>query len=534
MKNLYRKIIIFLLVAVCCLVSVACGGREADRTPDGKRIIEFWGWGELAETNAFQYLVDVFNERNDSIHVNFTKRPKGTYEEDLLTNLGSRKPVDVAFVGDAAIKKTASISKTPLIEDLTPYIEKSEVIDLDDIWETQMDRFQFDTKTFRNSPDAPIWGLPKDLGPTVVYYNKTAMNAAGITVVEDMPIEKVEAEDERHGFYTKNGQKYFNNSIAMTWEEMLELGRLLTKSQNKSSPTDYGFYSQWWFFLGWSVGGDMARFIDSDDANYAGGYWDFCLGDTDPNYIVKNGNAVTVNNTTYAAGEIIGFDDRKALTASDKAACTQLPSMREAFDFFVSLDTGKDAAGNVIPGRKISPQPSDGADSSLFTSGKLAMYVDGRSLVPEFRRSCTFEWDVAPLPKHKDGIEAGHSGSMCISMASRSKAKDAAFELIEFLSGPEGQAVLVETGFNVPNQKSLAESDLFLKSEQRPFNNRVFFEAARWQRGGDWTYLPDDAWIEIWAPTLNGDVRNGLKTVDQLFSTHADDVKQKLKSYTQV
>ena len=127
MKNLYRKTIVFLLVAVCCLVSVACGGREADRTPDGKRIVEFWGWGELAETNAFQYLVDVFNERNDSIHVNFTKRPKGTYEEDLLTNLGSRKPVDVAFVGDAAIKKTASISKTPLIEDLTPYIEKSTI-----------------------------------------------------------------------------------------------------------------------------------------------------------------------------------------------------------------------------------------------------------------------------------------------------------------------------------------------------------------------------------------------------------------------
>lgn len=119
-------------------------------------------------------------------------------------------------------------------------------------------------------------------------------------------------------------------------------------------------------------------------------------------------------------------------------------------------------------------------------------------------------------------------------MSKNSKNKDAAFELIEYLSGPEGQRELMKTGFNVPNQKSIARSDAFLVSDQPPYNNAVFVRAAEVQRGGDWTYLPDDAWIEEWAPTLNGDVLNGVVTVDQLFARYTATVNNKLKTYTQV
>ena len=69
-------------------------------------------------------------------------------------------------------------------------------------------------------------------------------------------------------------------------------------------------------------------------------------------------------------------------------------------------------------------------------------------------------------------------------------------------------------------------------SELPPYNNAVFVRAAQAQRGGDWTYLPDDAWIEVWAPTLNGDVLNGVLTVDQLFAYYQQSVNDKLKEYT--
>lgn len=204
---------------------------------------------------------------------------------------------------------------------------------------------------------------------------------------------------------------------------------------------------------------------------------------------MKEGETLSVNGTAYQGGELISYHDRAKLTAEQKGQCNELASIREVFDFWVSLATGKDASGKEN-GNKISPNPNDNIDSTMFTNQRLAMYVEGRYMVPEFRRDCKFNWDVAPLALWEGGVEAGHSGSMCISMSKNSKNKDAAFELIEYLSGPEGQKELMKTGFNVPNQKSIARSDAFLVSDQPPYNNAVFVRAAEVQRGGDWTYLP--------------------------------------------
>ena len=76
------------------------------------------------------------------------------------------------------------------------------------------------------------------------------------------------------------------------------------------------------------------------------------------------------------------------------------------------------------------------------------------------------------------------------------------------------------------------ESKNFLSSSLRPYNNEVFLDAASYQKGGDWTYLADDYWIEMWAPTLNGDVLNGVKTQQQLFALYKDKVNARLKEYT--
>ena len=76
------------------------------------------------------------------------------------------------------------------------------------------------------------------------------------------------------------------------------------------------------------------------------------------------------------------------------------------------------------------------------------------------------------------------------------------------------------------------ENSNFLSSDLRPYNNEVFLDAAQVQKGGDWTYLKDDAWINIWAPTLNGDVLNGVQTTKQLFNRYKDQVNVALKDYT--
>ena len=252
MKKSIKRIAISLCSVFVIAAAAGCGG-DGGKNKDGKTTIEFWGWGDYIEVDVFKSLVNTFNDAHDDIFVNFTPRPSSTYSVDTLKQLQSRRPPDVVFVGDSDIKKWAS-SEIDVLEDLTPYVEKSDVIDLDDIWEGQMARFVFDQETFENSADAPIWGLPKALGATVIYYNADAIKKAGITIVEGKTADEVPA-DEAKGFYVKDGKMYFNNSIPMTQTQLVEMGKVLTKDQNPSAPTDFGYYWQWWFNLGWAGGG---------------------------------------------------------------------------------------------------------------------------------------------------------------------------------------------------------------------------------------------------------------------------------------
>src|SRR5574344_2514236 len=88
----------------------------------------------------------------------------------------------------------------------------------------------------------------------------------------------------------------------------------------------------------------------------------------------------------------------------------------------------------------ISPKPEDiSSEKALFSNQEVAMFVSGRYDVVQFRKDASFNWDCAPLPRYKDGISSGHSGSMCLSMSKNSKNKDQAFKVVEYLCGEEGQ-----------------------------------------------------------------------------------------------
>ena len=305
-----------------------------------------------------------------------------------------------------------------------------------------------------------------------------AFSAVGVEVISKDADDPTITEAENRGYNPDT--QVFNNRIAMTWEEAEILAKRLTKSYNSSSVTDYGYYTEWWFNYVWSIGGDVLT--------YENGEYRFSLGDTTPQ------------------GE-------------------GLPSSREAFEYFVSLS-------NAL---NISPKPntiSTVGKTNYFTTGKVAMMVDGRWSTVSIRRDASFDWDVAPLPKHENGELAGHSGSMGFGIWKRSNRASEAFKFMEFLAGPVGQAAQAETGFNVPNQRDLAYSDVFLQPTLKPQNARAFLDAAEYQRGGDWSYLPDSAWISVWAPTLNGAVLNGQMTVTAFFNQYTEATNTLLRTYT--
>ena len=576
----------------------ACGGDggrgdiELDSSgnirpgPGGETTITFWGYGDDNEISVFRKLVEEFNAKNAGvIKVNYETKSNDNYSESARLALRqSKAKVDILYVGDADFKAYAKLG---YLEPLDNYLATSQEVVIEDMWETSVNRFKYDVNTTtQEGPDSHYWGIPKDIGPTVIYYNETYFNEAGVTVIsvaaddlEDFNNgEKdsrgktkadygITGEVKEKGYFELDGKKWFNNQVPMSWDECVTLSTLVQTEARTKHKNDniYGYFTEWWFNYGWSVGGDCIEYVETDDTAYNGGYWDFTLMDNTKNYIVADDNTAgyDVNGNHYDAGEIIDWADtlvdtkasKKTVRPEVKAAAesgklNELPSQREAFVEFVRI--GQKSTVEVESGLKgygICPSPTslggDSGKTAAFAKGNLGMLVDGRWNVVNFRKQMDgkYLWDVAPLPQYKEydengdiivhGIEAGHSGSVALCINAKSTKKNAAWKFAEFIGGKTGQTAQAESGFAIPSQKELANSEVFLQSNQNPKNSIVFVRAAEYETPGDWWYLEDKKWIDDWAGVLNGDVRNGNKTLSD-FEKDSKYLKtwELLKNYT--
>jgi len=108
----------------------------------------------------------------------------------------------------------------------------------------------------------------------------------------------------------------------------------------------------------------------------------------------------------------------------------------------------------------------------LFAGGTGATYNNGRWMVPLFRES-DFRWDVMPMPMKTQRAQT-LSGSM-FGICNGSANPDAAWRVLSYIVGAEGQQRMTELGLLLPSRKSVAESDLFLQGTP-PENNQIFLD----------------------------------------------------------
>lgn len=593
------------LVAAC---GEGGGGGDIDLDENGNirpgqdgsvTTLTFWGYGDENEVAVFEELVNKFNEENKGvIQVKYVPQISDGYGETAGTGLqSSRATVDVLYVGEENFKRFAEYG---YLEPLDDYIKTSTKVVPSDMWDSSINRYKYDVETTtQNGPNAHYWGIPKDVGPTVIFYNETYFNNAGVKVISVAPedLDKFNSGEadargqtkqalgltdtvkEKGYFIDSAGQKWFNNRVPMSWEECVALATLVqTSERTRQNKTNiYGYQTEWWFNYGWTVGGDCIEYVPDSDPAYNGGWWDFTLMEDTPNYIVADdAQPFTVNGNTYQPGEIIAWGDKikkeslkksgktdadirdEVKAAAQSHQLNELPSQRDAFVEFVrvgQLSTKEVEKG--LNGYGICPSPTsingDSGKTAAFQNGQLAMLIDGRWNVVNFRKVVgdkpgqsgnRFEWDVAPLPMYKQydengditvhGVQAGHSGSVAICINAKSKKKNAAWKFLEFIGGSEGQLAQSESGFAIPSQKSLAKTDSFLQPGRNPRNATVFVDAAEYETPGDWWYLADKLWIDDWAGVLNGDVRNGVKTLAEFeASQQYTGTYAKLKKYTQ-
>lgn len=145
---------------------------------------------------------------------------------------------------------------------------------------------------------------------------------------------------------------------------------------------------------------------------------------------------------------------------------------REAYDFFMDLSL----VHGVVPDD--AEQQSQDLESR-FLQGTLGIYLDSRRVTPTLRTIDGFDWDVVPLPVAPGGRPATmlHSDAYCISEGTGNE--DAAWRVVEFAMGMQGQRILAASGRTVPSRIDVLESPTFLDPDEPPASSRVFVDNAR-------------------------------------------------------
>lgn len=564
---------------MCFGIFVGCGGDDGGNSDPST--ITVWYVGGTEEAQRCVKLSDAFTAANPGIEIKFTNG--GGYDSILDKLSYDQNVADLIYVDDEYFKRMVDGDFIVALDD---YLEDS-TVDPDDMWTEAVGRYRWNKDYNTSSDTDPLYAIPKNINPTTMFVNVGAMREAGITVisVDEADIQAFYAGTKadnygytiddyingkgtlkgnaslgvvkgnhsgnvlnlvKKGYYsTGDNIKVFNVRVACSWDEIEECAKVLTTSYNAKSPTAYGYFTEWWFYYGWTVGGDCIG-----DQNGQGQYV-FTLSDANPNYkVMKN---VTINGTEYkASGDVnmtfVSYKDKNYLAnnASQVASLVEdgtlqeFPSTKEAFTRFCMLSRkGTDKDGNT--GMGLAPQPSSGTTSytdalNQFNLGnKLAMFIGYADAAYSIRDS--IDWDFAAIPVYKT-YKSDNSVEKIGTAASQSKStayaittqciergkKDNVIKVLEFFCGDKGQEILAKDAYAIPNTKSAANT-YYLPEAKAAFgatkNIQTIINASETQLPGDWWYMQERAWISNWSQSLHANsnsVRNNGLTVSEYFN----------------
>ena len=598
-----KKILSMLLCFALCgtmLIPAACGGGNSGG--GGNATLDFLYGGSQEIASLLTSLYKEYNNtqgKEDKVTVKGMVVAGDGVNDKIESNLGSRNGPDVA-IGDERYFKVNTKNMMDVSGAFSDEL-------LGSLYEKQEIRYHYNSENITSNEDDTLYGLPVVNDPTVLYYNRDALKAAGVICIsvdaKDIAAFNAGTLTDYNGKtksdygltinipakgYFRSSNNYvfngdyagkswkkpttdtilvFNDRIACSWDEIEDLGMLLTKAKNTKSTTTYGYYTEWWFNYGWTVGGDCLQ-----DMNGKGDYT-YSLPSTVSNYIVTEEHTYTglYTGKTYAAGETIELADvinaqptdvisynsendttfyytvngaravvRDDITEKKTAGVlNELPCTQEAFKRFCMLA----ATG----GLNICPYPSafNGATSTqFFSNGDLAMLVEYYSSYRLIKDTSRFDWGIAPLPVYKEytttepsndevkrmGQEAVHSLGYYVAIRKGTPIKDQAIKFVEWLM-TKGQNYAAQHGF-VSAQKSDYNTAIDnLVNKVGKAGATTIVESSALSRAGDWWYMPDREWIKKWADPLNYKVRYGTLSFETYIYGYTEVSNSALKAY---
>ena len=99
--------------------------------------------------------------------------------------------------------------------------------------------------------------------------------------------------------------------------------------------------------------------------------------------------------------------------------------------------------------------------AQMFINGKLALYLGGRWMLPKFKETITFNFDIIEFPATEENKVYVDSSGWAI--AKKSKNKENAIKLVKFLSSESSINKLTQSDLITPARKIKKEQDIFIK-----------------------------------------------------------------------
>lgn len=160
------------LVGAAALVLAGCTAAPAS---SGDRTLTFMGWGAPGEVAVFEDMIAQYEKAYPGVAVKYINVPAADFSTKLQTMIASRKTPDVFYLTPENVMPYAT---SGVIADLTSYVEDNKIFDPANVWQKAINMYRYDGST---PGKGAVYGLPKDIGPYALAYNKDMFDAAGIT-----------------------------------------------------------------------------------------------------------------------------------------------------------------------------------------------------------------------------------------------------------------------------------------------------------------------------------------------------------------
>ncbi|TYP71105.1 ABC transporter substrate-binding protein [Paenibacillus methanolicus] len=209
------------------------GNTGASNSGNGGKVetkeLSFMFRGGTDEQKAYTKVIEKFEADHPGVKVKITVTAADQYATKLKAAITGKKVPDVFYFNYGDLRAYVN---SGVLADITEQIEGNSNIDIANIWEKGVNLYRYDGNVVGQGQ---LYGLPKDLGPFALGYNKTMFEKAGVPLPDkDKPY---------------------------TWDEFIEVNKQLTKDNNgDGKPDQYG--------TGFNVNWSLQSFVWSNGADW--------------------------------------------------------------------------------------------------------------------------------------------------------------------------------------------------------------------------------------------------------------------------